>query len=836
MLQRVKSKIKYWSGIKKLSILVCVILLGTVTAGSTFAYIVTGTPSLVNLFVNGMNPSGNLIIEKTLTHPYGDKYVLPEGLEFDFEVDLGDELAGETVETTQGDKVADEKGIINVSVAPGSRTTVYNIDGGTKVRVRETDLGRGFTADRAKQEITVRKHKDNVLTFVNTYKADKADTKALTVRGSKSLEGREWQDGDRFIFQLEVYEGDKWVSLGEEKVEYKKDTDFNQFDFTKYIQKYDFDDIGTYAFRVTEAEGNIGGITYDKIESYFDVHIGDADMDGMLEISGVHSESANTAVNGTDVMISFVNKYAPAGSAQVSIDIVKKLDDRSGQNLTPAGFEFELLDENGSIVKTSDVTHITGNTSMVLTYTPEDAGKVFNYTLREKNGGRTVDGMVYDDEVYDVRVVVKDNLDGTVSANIGERFGKRGDVLKVEFENVYDPADAAVQLNGEKRLNGRAQKAGEFTFRLYRVADDRFSLDGAQLIDTAKNSSNGEFAFAVQNYAKTGTYRYLIVEDGSASIRGINYDTTSYRVTVVVTDVNGKLKVDKTIVNDKGQAAQLIFNNEYVAESAGWSLTVKKVLLDENGNVLPMDAGEFMFDIYAADEHYVQQGGSFMTVENTAAGLAKFDGISFARAGVYRYLVVERIPDGAPTTDFDPGVSKGPYVRYDDAVYCIIVTVEDSGDGQLKVADVEIFGDGEEMAEVVFTNIYVSDKPAEPSDPVEPSEPSEPSDPSDPSGPSDPSDPSEPSDPSDPSGPSDPSDPSDPTDPDDPSAPSKPTEPTGPDNPTKPSKPQDGLDEPADKDKGTQTGDDFNMGLAVAVLILGAGVAAAAVLTRRKYN
>ena len=771
MLQRLKSKIKKMSNVKKLSVLLCALVLGTMTIGSTYAYVVTGTPSLVNLFVNGLEPDGDLVIEKNLEHPYGDDYVLPDGLEFNFRVELGDEFANETLKTTQGEKTADKNGVLNVTVAPGGRTTVFDIDSGTKVTVKEIQLGKGFTADEPTQEITVKKHQDNLLTFVNTYKAAPADTAKLQVTGTKDLEGRLWQEGDKFTFRMEVFEDGQWVSLGEEEVVYKEGTEFNKFNFTDTIQEYKFDDIGTYYFRVTEVEGSIGGITYDKAESYFDVVVGDADMDGYLEVEYVTSVSnSNTEVKDrTAVNIKFLNKYGISGCAEININITKKLDDNSGQSKTPEGFKFELLDAAGEVVKVSEASTIEGLTGIILVFTPADAGKTFEYQLREVDGGKTVDGMKYDDKVYNLEVAVHDDLDGTISAEIyeadGEGNGKA--TFEAEFKNEYDPANAYMTLKGEKRLEGRDLEPDEFDFNLYKVKDDSFSVDGAELLDTASNDSDGDFAFETRSYSKVGTYRYLILEDNSDPISGITYDKTAYSVTVVVTDEAGQLKVEKTVINNKGQAAELIFNNSYKAEPAPLPLEVFKEYEDKDGKTVELRSNQFKFDIYVADENFVKQGAAFKTVSNDAEGKAIFDDISFSEEGVYRYVIEEQIPEGAATIDHMDGSGD---IAYDNSVFHVEVHVEDPGTGKLKIASSEIEGDGIPMDKVVFNNIYLGKSTDETTEPTEDS-----------------------------------------TD--------------GSGDQTKPDKPG--------KDDGTQTGDDFNMTLAVVLLLISAVLAAVIVIRRR---
>ena len=145
MLKKIKKKLSELRGMKKITLSVCALLIATFTVGSTYAYMITGTPSLTNLFVNGVNPTGDLVIQKSVSHPFGDTYTLPENLKFSYEVDLGADYANKTVRTTQGEITADENGVISVTVAAGGRTSVFDINKDTAVKVTEVMIPAGFT-------------------------------------------------------------------------------------------------------------------------------------------------------------------------------------------------------------------------------------------------------------------------------------------------------------------------------------------------------------------------------------------------------------------------------------------------------------------------------------------------------------------------------------------------------------------------------------------------------------------------------------------------------------------------------------------------------------------
>ena len=807
MLRLMKNKMSSISRMKYMFLLFCAVFLLVMGIGNTISYVMTKTPTLVNMFLNGMNPDGNLVIQKTVSHPYGDSYIVPSDLVFTFEVNLGAEYANQTVKTTQGEIVANDQGIVTVAVAPGGRTTIYDVDEETTVTVTETLIGTGFTPDAESKNLTIQKYQDNSLNFINTYTPALADTSALVVSGSKTLVGRDWMEGDSFTFALEVKENREWKSLGTQTVTYElveqsdptnpektiavPKTDFDKFDFTELIRRYNFANAGSYSFRISEIEGSIGGVTYDKAESKFDVLVGDVEMDGYLEIQSITTSSANTIVEGTTVSIGFENSYAPIGSTEAFIDIQKIMEDTSGQNKTTAGYVFELYDEENKLIAASNPTDSTGETSICLVYEPTDAGKNFDYVLKEKGCGQTIGALTYDDASYPVRVSVVDNLDGTVSAWIYDRSNVPGDsgvvsggdagtssdgtgtvsggnagmvpggfgtvsgsdagksmtsippgasnVCRKIFTNQYDPRDASVVLAGSKTLDGRAMNAEEFSFRLYQT-DALFGIsEGAQPVCTAVNAADGTFSFDSLSFDKVGNYYYVAKEDSSAALKGITYDNTTYLITVSVTDKDGVLESAVKITDAYGKESDLVFRNSYKAAPVYLPLSGKKTL---SGATL--ENGAFQFRLFLADETFATRGDALQTATNSANGEFGFETLAFSKADTYRYIVIEQ-----------SGTLEG--MQYDDTKYCITVQVADPGNGQLIISGFDMTADGNNVSEIVFENVYAEpEKPEEPDSPDEPEKPEEPDSPDKPENPDEPDKPEIPDQPVTPEQPSNP--------------------------------------------------------------------------------
>lgn len=424
---------------------------------------------------------------------------------------------------------------------------------------------------------------------------------------------------------------------------------FDEFDLTEAIAAVQMEAGETHGFRIREVVpaggAKIPGVSYDLAKHHFDVTVADADGDGALEIASIAvpegesaSEAADTkgesgpqgssnadggepgstagepgsqdggasdsdsaeqpffevkqAEDGTwSVIVHFENSYSASGTAQAVIGIEKTLEDLSGQGMAPAGFSFELYEddiEEGELPVRTVETLSTGEAQIVLEYGAEDAGKVFEYTLVEANAGEIINGMAYDPVRYEIKVQVIDNLDGTLSVVIsdieqdeepgeGEKIGSdqsaadtpANEYLAV-FANVYDPDDVELTLSGTKALIGAdiAGYAGKFEFDLYE-ADASFAVaDGAQPVDSAPNDAAGAFAFDELAFGEVGTYRYVVIEDAASPLDNVTYDGTAFGITVTVAD-NGKgaltASVEYVEITEAGkaQANGIAFENAY---------------------------------------------------------------------------------------------------------------------------------------------------------------------------------------------------------------------------------------------------------------------------------
>ena len=221
---------------RRLALLVSLIILLTSTVNTTYGFIVTQTDSLINTFIPFDSVIGDLLISKTVEHPFGDEYVIPDHIAFDFKVDFGFGYANKTIKTTYGDVTADKNGAVPVTVKPGEIFAVKGIDVGTKVTVTEIEKdGSGFAVKdgAAIMEGVVTQDGSLKFDYTNIYTPASVKPANVSVNGAKILEGRSWQNGDAFTFLLEQNIGeDIWESLGTKTVTYDaENATFNHFNY-----------------------------------------------------------------------------------------------------------------------------------------------------------------------------------------------------------------------------------------------------------------------------------------------------------------------------------------------------------------------------------------------------------------------------------------------------------------------------------------------------------------------------------------------------------------------------------------------------------------------------
>lgn len=441
---------------RKIVMLIALLMLITSTVGTTYGFILAKTDTIANVFVPGDSNTSSLIISKAIEHPLGDNYIIPNNLCFDFKIELGPYYANAKLNTSQGQMTADSNGVLLVTFNPNTTFSIEGLKHGTEVKVTEEPTNLiGFSV-KGESSKTVTIDKDSIVSaiFVNTYTPNAVKPSGVTVSGIKTLLGREWQDGDSFTFILEQKNGDSWTKIDEQSVVYQEDnTDFNKFDFNDVFQNLTFDKIGTYDFRISEVLGNLDEVDYDKTVNNFSVKVTDVDMDGSLEIGSVNGTENITVSETNDtytVFVTFNNTYIPPAVDPEPITVIIGID-KVVNNIGTAthgleGFQFELKNIDTSEILSTKST-ANGKASFELSFTKDDIGKVYKYSLFETNQGLA--GMSYDTDVHEITVTVSLNGDDELVVAL-TLDGNSVDELHAEFENTYNAEKPSSPLTGYK--------------------------------------------------------------------------------------------------------------------------------------------------------------------------------------------------------------------------------------------------------------------------------------------------------------------------------------------------------------------------------------------------
>ncbi|MBQ8869512.1 MAG: hypothetical protein IJ027_07370 [Oscillospiraceae bacterium] len=661
-------------------------------------------------FVNTARDTGTLTVTKEIEHDFGADYTLPDK-SFSFSVKLDGigtanktfraKLSGASAETTV---TTDANGEVTFTLKNAQQLEIFDIPVGTVATVTETNVPDGFTEAYWENGVVgdgvVTITAANSVRVVNDYDSyDGADASGITVGGEKiflNADGTDAAWGTReFNFKLEEWDGTAWNPIQTAKATASAKT----FTFVDAFAGKTYAGAGVYYFRISEEIGTDKGVTYDRTVHAFTVTVGDAQMDGELEVIAVTPQRDTVHVtktaNGWDVNADFNNTYSVSGSATVSIDINKTVK-VIGSTASPAGFKFGLYDGD-TLVYESEETTERGFARLVMTYNEQQRGK-HSYTLKEIVPATIPDGWKYSNESYDVTVEVFDDGAGGIDAvlYLGDtKPTDAGDSISTSFENTYDPEDvnlydpqnATFLIKANKTLVGRDMKEDEkFTFAL---SKDDGTVVANGIAEGAKNGVSTPIAFteAYENalvLSAVGKYFYNLYEtttDGN----GLVADKISYRIEVTVVDNNGQLKASYIIVNAADNVAS--FTNTYTANGVEHTVTANKVL---NGKVLLDD--EFTFTLAEADASFAPvKDGKVYTAYNNGDGSIAFETLKFDTVGTHYFVLEEYKGDEAYG------------IKYDTIKYNVKLTVSDDLNGQLVVKE-EV--GGVENAPKLFTNEY----------------------------------------------------------------------------------------------------------------------------------
>lgn len=374
------------------------------------------------------------------------------------------------------------------------------------------------------------------------------------------------------------------------------------------------------------------------------------------------------------------------------------------------------------------------------------------YTLtKREQGGKALSG----EGASISGTIAKQNANGTLA-----------EANKLVFTNTYSVKPPVTLTNAfwaQKVLRGRDWKDGD-SFKIYLRADKGTPMPAGakdapvsgmkQVVKTVKNGDT--FDFGNIEYAKPGTYTYLIAEATPSQndadwLPGFGYSSATYRVTVTVRD-NGDgtlsqpaVKMEQTYTDDgmsqKDNPIEVAdkiakITNTYNTDEKTISFNVQKTYADQSGaNPLVKDKFTFQLEALGGMKNDAVPSGAIdfgklatsysvgaskvpmpkgctsttTTAKNDDDGIAAFPQITYTMESenlTYVYKVTE-------VKDSDTSTSSG--MGYDDTVYYVLVKNQqvdnESGTGKCLSSTVTYWkADGTQLTDangyIPFKNTY----------------------------------------------------------------------------------------------------------------------------------
>ena len=271
------------------------------------------------------------------------------------------------------------------------------------VTVTVTDQGGMLSATADRQATDVR--------FDNTYTPTPVD---VTVKADKHLAGRDLNDGE-FAAELKDSDGNllqtKRFARVPRDAQSDKATNVREGEGTLEFDKLTFDRAGVYTYTVTEQDGNLGGVTYDRTVHTVTVTVTEDAKTHRLVAAVSYSNG-----EGGEEGILFRNTYRP-GNVVVELAARKNL---TGRGLKADEFEFELVDKDGKVIDTERNDKDGDIRFKPLTYSRDNNGiddcGEHRYVIRERNTGEK--NVTYDRTEHHVTVTVGDDLQGNLTAKV----------------------------------------------------------------------------------------------------------------------------------------------------------------------------------------------------------------------------------------------------------------------------------------------------------------------------------------------------------------------------------------------------------------------------------
>lgn len=345
--------------------------------------------------------------------------------------------------------------------------------------------------------------------FVNTYDSSIPSDQLVNPHFSKVLEGREWREGDNFTFTISAKTEGAPLPVdanGEEitSVTVHDATEAADFTFGTIPFTYDMvrDGARTFVYEVRENASGISGISDDPHVATVTVTVADQ---GNGTMSAVVSNGSNVFTN----IYSSRLDYTAAGG----LSVTKTMNGRAMSaeefgfvvTATGDGDKLGIAGEHASSAAPDGDEALVVSSPAGVTFTQEDVGKVYSYTITEKGGN--LGGVSYDATSYNVEITTDDDASNarlTVTTRVTSTSGidntytyvagsDANAAAKVSFENSYTATGETAPIVGTKSMTNGLMFDNDFNFRLV------YGKDTGRVVSTATN---------IDRQVKFGTLSY----------------------------------------------------------------------------------------------------------------------------------------------------------------------------------------------------------------------------------------------------------------------------------------------------------------------------------------
>ena len=399
-----------------------------------------------------------------------------------------------------------------------------------KYILTELQAPEGYTITTADTPVNAEDFSGTDHAVTKTITNSKAKPKATqaTIKLDKTLTGRDLTDGE---FSFELYEGANKLQTVTNK---NGKVTFAPIEYTEE---------GEHTYTVKEVAGNTPGITYDKTDKQVTVKV-KKDGDNL---------KADVAYPDNKT---FSNTYTAPQPAKAKISASKILE---GAELKNGEFNFQLLDETGKVLQTKQNAADGTVAFDDISYSSEDAGKTFHYTIKEVIPESKAKGMTYDEGSIDATVTVtKDDASNTLKASVA--YGDKKSFTNKLVTTSIPPTPPTVDKPELKLYSIQLHKVNQEGKALAGAVFGLFEADGTTPVANPYGEGQAT-ATSSDEEGKKGLVTFIGLEAKDYVVKELTAPEGYQLSTDVIKVSTSELKAATNLVVDKGTVVNKPFTS-----------------------------------------------------------------------------------------------------------------------------------------------------------------------------------------------------------------------------------------------------------------------------------